>query len=206
MAAGQKRVRRKPKQTRSQHRVDDILTSALDLVGKKGLAALTMREIARASDMPLSSVYQYFPNKSAVIAMLYHTFSQETRAHISSTLAEVSRMEDILNVACLIVDDYYARLSATPATQHLLNAIQADKTLQDMDIDETRAQASLFIKETEELIAEPLRGQYARAVHLLFQLAGSAVRLAVMAGQDEGALILEDFKNLIRAQLAPFDG
>lgn len=206
MTSAKKPLRRRPKQERSLNRVGDILESALALVGEKGIAALTMREIAAASGMPLASIYQYFPNKSAVIAMLYERFSEETRTNLSDALASVKSVGDIQPVACGVVDTYYQRLAANPAYQDLLNAIQADKALQNIDIAETRKQAGQFIEATKGFMAEDVAEPYGRAVHLLFYLAGGTVRLALMGNRQEGLQFVEDYKNLIRAQLAPFGG
>ncbi len=182
------------------------MEAALSLIGEKGLAALTMREIATASGMPLASVYQYFPNKSAVIETLYKSFSDETRAQLSQVLENIEAVDDILPVACEIIDRYHARLVEKPAIQDVLNAVQADKALQSMDVEETREQARQFVAATQGFVDEEGRSAYARAVHLLFQLAGSTIRLEMMIGADDDQSIVEDYKNLIRAQLAPFGG
>ena len=199
-------LRRKPQQARSVSRVDDILSAALALVGQKGIAALTMREIAKSAGMPLASVYQYFPNKSAVIATLYQSFSEHTREALEEALADIGGIDDILPAAGRIVDAYYTRVKATPAVQDLMNAIQADKALHNVDIAETREQAERFCAATQRLIREKDRQDYARAVYLLFQLAGTTVRLALMVEPDAGDQIVEDYKRLIGAQLAPFGG
>nr|WP_256995419.1 TetR/AcrR family transcriptional regulator [Rhizobium sp. L1K21] len=182
------------------------MEAALGLVGEKGIAALTMREIATVSGMPLASVYQYFPNKSAVIAMLYSRYAEETRNHVARELVGLNSVHDILPAAFAVIDDYYERFSNTPAVQDLLNAVQADKALQNMDIEATRKQAALFIESTHEFISKDKLEAYGRAVHLLFFLAGGTVRLAMMVEPEEGKRFIEDYKNLVRAQLAPFGG
>ena len=44
-----RRMRRKPKQQRSQDRVEDILSAAMALVGEKGLAALSCLKLDDAA-------------------------------------------------------------------------------------------------------------------------------------------------------------
>ncbi len=56
-------LRRIPKQERSRERIDEILKVAMDLIGQKGIDAVTMKEIASLSGGPIASVYQYFPTR-----------------------------------------------------------------------------------------------------------------------------------------------
>src|SRR3546814_7593826 len=70
-------LRRVPKQERSRGRIDEILTVSMDLIGRKGIDAVTMKEIAALSGGPIASVYQYFPNKSAIVAMLYERYEED---------------------------------------------------------------------------------------------------------------------------------
>ncbi len=200
----EKVLRRRPQQQRSRERVDDILAAAMQLVGEKGIAVLTMRDIARASGMPLASIYQYFPNKSAVIATLYEHYSQETRQFIASRMDKVVSFETIREAAVGIIDNYAMRVRGNPAIQDLLNAMQADKALQDKDIAESRGQAAIFSEATEGFIAEELRVEYRRTVFLLFQLAGVTVRMALMMDMSEGEAIIDDYRRLVLARLLSF--
>ncbi len=51
----------------------------MDLIGQKGIDAVTMKEIASLSGGPIASVYQYFPNKTAIIATLYERYISQLR-------------------------------------------------------------------------------------------------------------------------------
>ena len=98
----------------------------------------------------------------------------------------------------------YERLKGDPSIQDLLNAIQADKALHNIDIEETRRQAAIFRDRTIMFIAPADRDAYGRSVYLLFQLAGGTLRLALMNDAEEGDRIVADYKRLIRGQLHQF--
>lgn len=198
-------LRRQPRQDRSRERVDLILSTAQTLIGEKGLAALAMVDIATASGMPLASVYHYFPNRTAVMAELYQRFSGRFMERLEDVLGTVEAAQDILRATDAIIDGYFEMLKDEPALQDLLNAIQADKDMLDLDIAQTRLQATAFSAETQHLIADLHRENYCRSVYLLFQLAGGALRLALYQGGEEGEQIAGDFKRLVRGQLAEFD-
>ena len=99
---------------------DAPLCAAMELVGEKGIAALTMREIANSAGIALASIYQYFPNRSAVIATLYQEVSRQTREHVAAQVAQVSSVEHILEAAYAAVDMFYERMRANPAIPDLM--------------------------------------------------------------------------------------
>ena len=137
-------LRRKPKQERSRERVDAILKTAMQLIGEKGIDAVTMKEVASRAGGPLASVYQYFPNKSAILATLYERFSETSREQLTAIVAGVSDLASLIEASDRLLDNYHGRVAGDPAIQDLQNAIQADKALQNLDITETRRQARLF--------------------------------------------------------------
>jgi len=198
-------LRREPRQDRSRERVDHILSTAQMLIGERGLAALAMVDIASASNMPLASVYHYFPNRTAVIAELYRHFSDRFQQSLKDILGSIETAHDILRVTETIVDTYFDMLKDEPAIQDLLNAVPADKEMLNLDIAMTRAQAAAFSARTQHLVEERHRENFTRSVYLLFQLAGGAVRLALLQGGEEGERIVMDFKRLIGSQLAEFN-
>ncbi|KQQ73755.1 MULTISPECIES: TetR/AcrR family transcriptional regulator [unclassified Rhizobium] len=199
-SAGGSSLRRVPKQERSRERIDDILKVSMELIGEKGIDAVTMKEIASLSGGPIASVYQYFPNKSAIIAMLHERYVEEVRGIIVGHIPQISTAEDALDATDVLFDLYYTRMREKPSTQDLLNAIQADKALADRDITETRFQADLFFEITKRFVSEQLWENYARTLFLMFHMAAATLRLALMVTEDEAAKIVAQFKSIVRAQ------
>ncbi|MGB1582812.1 MAG: TetR/AcrR family transcriptional regulator [Solirubrobacterales bacterium] len=60
--------RRVPKQQRSRDRVDAILAAANEIIIAAGLEELTIREIARRTGIPSSTVYRYFKDRDEIAA------------------------------------------------------------------------------------------------------------------------------------------
>ena len=58
---------------------DQILESALELVGRGGLAALSMDELAAAAGVSRATLYRLFPGKSALFGALIRTYSPWVR-------------------------------------------------------------------------------------------------------------------------------
>jgi len=62
--------RRTPKQARAKATVDDLLEAAARLMAEEGPAALTTTRIAKRAGTSVGSVYQYFPDREAIVVAL----------------------------------------------------------------------------------------------------------------------------------------
>lgn len=96
-------MRRQPKQARSQERVDRILDVAEQLFIELGYEKTTTRAIATRAAIPVGSLYQFFPDKEAIVrALANRYFEQEYQIFVElhTELAEadiatyVDRMVD----------------------------------------------------------------------------------------------------------------
>ncbi len=191
-------LRRVPKQERSRERIDEILKVSMQLIGQKGIDAVTMKEIAALSGGPIASVYQYFPNKSAIIAMLHDRYIEEVRSLVSEHASTISCGEDAIEMTERLFDLYYRRMREKPATQDLLNAIQADKALADRSISEARFQTETLYDSTKQLVSENLWEGYRRTLFLMFNMASATLRLALMVPVEEAEILVAEFKSVLR--------
>ena len=197
------KLRRPPKQQRSRGRVEEILAAARKLIGEKGIDAVKMREIAAMAGGPISSVYQYFPNKSAILATLFEQWSDEMDVRVRERLDQVESVDGLMDAASELLDYFYSHVAEDPSTLDLLNAVQADKTLSDLDLASSRRQAEWFCEVGERFIPEARHDEFRRATFLMFHLTFAAVRLAIWERSESGC-VLSDFKALIRRQMSIF--
>jgi AcrR family transcriptional regulator len=77
--------RRRPRQARSSELVAAVMQAALEVLRKEGSRRLTMARIAERAGVSVGSVYQYFPNKAA---LLFRIQSEEWSS-TSSALASI---------------------------------------------------------------------------------------------------------------------
>lgn len=71
--------RRVPRQSRGQRRVDLLLDAAAEVIAEHGLNAATAEAIALRARTAKGSLYQFFPNREAVVAALAMRFADELR-------------------------------------------------------------------------------------------------------------------------------
>ncbi|MFB7862757.1 TetR/AcrR family transcriptional regulator [Streptomyces sp. NPDC056069] len=102
------RVRRRPQQARSRARVEAILGAADRILSDEGYEALTMRRIAEAAGVPVGSIYQFYPDKSAVVDALGQRYLEAFEAAIDELVARALAGELTDLVGTMV--DVYAEL------------------------------------------------------------------------------------------------
>jgi AcrR family transcriptional regulator len=60
-------MRKEPKQKRSRETVEAVLEATAHILGRRGWAKLNTNEVAEVAGVSIGSLYQYFPNKLALI-------------------------------------------------------------------------------------------------------------------------------------------
>ncbi|MCU0906583.1 MAG: TetR/AcrR family transcriptional regulator [Rhodobacteraceae bacterium] len=173
---------RAPRQSRSQKRVDQILATAQEIIAEKGCANLAMTEIAARAGITAGSMYQYFVNKSAIVAALAEGYLTSFGDHLVATL-EAARddgrgVDAVTGVIGDLLQSYESLHRTDPVARDVLAGFAADKTLQALDAALTEALldriVQVFLSMGPQLDPTALRMQ----VRLLLQYADVAVRVA----------------------------
>lgn len=84
--------RKRPRQARSKVTVDTILAATARVLVKQGFDGLTTNAVAEAAGVSIGSLYQYFPNKQALVAALIERRLDDKNAE---TLAELARVAQL---------------------------------------------------------------------------------------------------------------
>ena len=82
--------RRQPRQDRSAQLVEDILEAALRVLLREGVERFTTVRVAEEAGVSVGSLYQYFPNKEALLFRLQTDEWQETWSVLEGILADAS--------------------------------------------------------------------------------------------------------------------
>ena len=95
--------RKRPAQQRSRETVRVILEAAARIFEERGIAAATTDAIAERAGVSIGSLYQYFPNKEAVLAELARRLEHRTRAQLLDIL-DASSGVPLATTAARVVD------------------------------------------------------------------------------------------------------
>ena len=128
----QSRLRDKPQQRRARQRLDAILNAAEKLVEEMDAEAITTNLIADRAGVPVSSVYRYFKNVSAVFAYLFEDLNEEIIAVIEECLANSQPgWDDWREVTGTIITRLHLFLMENPGYWKLLLVMQTSQELRD---------------------------------------------------------------------------
>jgi AcrR family transcriptional regulator len=83
--------RKKPQQARSVDLVAAILEAAVQVLAKEGAGRFTTARVAEKAGVSVGSVYQYFPNKAAILFRLQSDEWRQTTDLLRDILADVGR-------------------------------------------------------------------------------------------------------------------
>jgi AcrR family transcriptional regulator len=81
--------RKRPRQERSRATVDTILGAVARVLVQHGFDGLTTNAVAEAAGVSIGSLYQYFPNKEALVAALVERHIEDRK---NATFAELARV------------------------------------------------------------------------------------------------------------------
>ena len=84
----QLKPRKRPSQARSKATVEAILVAAAQVFRRQGYAGATTDRIAERAGVSVGSLYQYFPNKDAILVALTERHIDEGFALVRKLLAE----------------------------------------------------------------------------------------------------------------------
>lgn len=83
--------RKQPKQARSADLVAAVLTAAAQVLAKEGAHRFTTARVAEKAGVSVGSLYQYFPNKAAILFRLQADEWRETMALLRGILEDRQR-------------------------------------------------------------------------------------------------------------------
>lgn len=209
-------LRRMPSQRRSREKVERILESAAALIAEVGSDALRMSELARLAGIPIGSLYQYFPDKSAVIQALTERYGAQCRACIAEALDATGSLDQLCDAYDDLIDIYYGLFLAEPVMRDIWSGTQADKTLRAIVLADSRANAAVLAAAIGRLRPPIDAAELDARALLLFELGEATMRLAIAVGYEgkdcqegdrqegdrqEGDRLVAAYKRMARAEL-----
>ena len=196
---------RRPRQERSRQRVEAILAAALELVVEQGAEALAMREVARRADVQISSIYQYFPSKSAIIRELAERDLARVRLllqdAVAGLLAASRKPPPVAAAVNHLVDAYFAHYRDQPDALAVWAGAQSDPSLRELDREDTRSTAEFLVPPLLRILDRPhWNGVHALAL-LISEVTGAAARLALALESPLREQLIAQHKSMLTATL-----
>ncbi|HWA50285.1 MAG TPA: TetR/AcrR family transcriptional regulator [Dongiaceae bacterium] len=194
---------RAPTQQRSRERVERLLAVAASLIAAHGSDALRMSDVADKAGVSIGSLYQYFPDKGAIIRTLAERYNAQSRACIAEALAPVRDKAGLRRAFAGLIDTYYEIFLAEPVMRDIWSGIQADKALQEIERKDSRANGALLADAMARARPRADRAALEDTAFLVMQLGEATMRLAVSVERRQGDALVEGYKRMVLREIAP---
>lgn len=192
-------LRHRPIQQRGIDRFNAILAAGRDVLVEAGLERFTMEDVAARAGVPVGSVYQFFPNKYALVAELAAQDTAAIVAAINAAVADFPTPEwqaqvdrELAHMASVWAKDrwrpaVYAAMRSTAATRQ--RAAENSATI-----------AAAVAPALAALSPGMPRPQVSHVALVFVETCQTLLDLTVSSGRLDRAMLLE-MQRLVRAYL-----
>jgi AcrR family transcriptional regulator len=193
-------LRRQPVQQRSARRVEQMLDASAQLIDEVGYEALTTTLIAKRAGVAVGSLYQFFPDKRAVVQAL----TQRNLDRFMSVVSERLAGEDPRHwwdVVDSILDIYLDMHRSVPGFSKLHFGDVVDRQLLDESRDNNKVIADALTELVRKYIETPGE-RLSLAITVAIEVADALLKLAFHRDPQGDPEIVDETKYLIKGYLA----
>ena len=198
--------RRNPQQSRSKVRVETILDAARELIGEQGCDAISVRAIAAHADVPISSIYQYFPDKNAIMRRLMEIYLEQFREVLKSDYESLHTSQEALAALLKSGERFFQFVAADPAFANIWAGVQASPILRLLDIQDSEANASFLTEQLTRFLPTENRQELFGIMFFFANVVGDMARLALYVDEPARAMMIREVKILLVMRLKHFFG
>ncbi|GAB3291437.1 TetR/AcrR family transcriptional regulator [Parahaliea aestuarii] len=88
------RARKRPRQSRARHTMRAIQEACLKILDNEGADKLTTARIAEVAGVNIASLYQYFPNKEAILSDVYENRMEQLLLKAQRHFQQIQKLAD----------------------------------------------------------------------------------------------------------------
>ncbi len=172
--------RKTPTQERSQATFDAIVEAAARILRDRGTDGLTTNHIAEVAGVSVGSLYQYFPNKEAIVAQLVEYELARDLAHVQASLDALTDVP-IADAIDLLYQGIVAHATSTQELHQellpLVPAVDRDRLVRAQVAELHESVVDFFWARREELASRfrDDRDQLERSLWVLSQMVEAVI-------------------------------
>ena len=200
-------LRRQPRQSRGQRRVDLLLDAAATVIVRQGVQGATAEAIALEAHTAKGSFYQFFPNRDAVLAALALRYSDELRRIHEQAFPTNATGLTLARLIDHIVRPLAAFHDDNPAFSRVFAIAEAAEGGRSAP-GRIRSQLFLSVVERLDLLFASRNPGLAPRERRRVSLVAAAIGQAILARRDiaapaEKKPLLDDLRRVLHAYLSP---
>jgi AcrR family transcriptional regulator len=194
-------ARKSPVQKRSRERVEKMLAVATDLIAEYGSDSLRMSDIAARAGVSIGSLYQFFPDKTAIIGALVERSNEQGRQCIVEGLAQVRDAASMRRAFSDLIDLYYRTFLDEPVMRDIWFGAQADRNLREAQLGDSRKNGALVAAVLKRLRPQADAAALETSALAVMHLGEEAIRLAMSVERKEGDALIDAYKRMALSEL-----
>lgn len=197
-------LRKQPQQERSIQRLDTILSAAVTLIADKGIKDMKMTELAAAAGVPIGSLYQFFPEKAAVIRALHDRHTAEVEAGTRSYFANITSIAEAEDMLARAIEVFYDFYRNDPTYLPIWLAALSDPDLQSLNQRHIDRITGIFHDVFAPLLPEDSGIDIEARVRVYIYVSGSILRFAFTQSDDMARRLINEWKaNIAKTMFTP---
>jgi AcrR family transcriptional regulator len=189
-------MRKQPKQARSRETIEVLLAAGIQILARRGWTAFNTNSVAEAAGVSVGTIYQYFPNKLALLEAI----RQRHLAEVLDALASAGRETTVAAKARALVDGLVRAHADAPALSRAL--------LDDAPETSTAAHAAFehaYRAAFVQLVTRaPSTRRKPRDANVAARMLATCVESAIHDGARTGMLLVPAFGRELEALVAGY--
>lgn len=197
---------RAPKQERSQKRVSIILEAARSIIAEKGSAGLSIKGIAERAGVTAGSMYQYFPNKEAIVYALAEFYMAEIAKEFEARFSKMPESRDEVRLLCTEIFDSYSQMHCEdPVVQDILMGASVNKETMDLDWQDNLKNRDFMFEISKPFYPEAIWDELYTTLLLFILFCMSSTKAAIEAPKEQQAEVLNVARGIFNEMWLSFD-
>jgi AcrR family transcriptional regulator len=197
-SGGRLQLRKKPQQERSIQRLDAIMEAAVHLIAENGVGNLKMTDLAARAGVPIGSLYQFFPERAAVVRALHDRHTERVESGAQRVFSKVTSLSEVEALLGMAVDSFYATFRNDPVYLPVWLAAISDPDLQRLNTDHQTRLTSVLCAIFRPLLPKDTTIDLEVRVMLFVYLTGATVRRAMIEDEATARRILDEWKKNVQ--------
>lgn len=201
--------RREPQQARSRVRLERILDATGELLGEIGVDGLSTRMIAARAGVNVATIYQFFPNKYAVIAALVERTAEQLLRRHEELAGSIDLRTPLREANERMMGGFVTAILEIPGFFTLRRAMQALPELSESQAVEERTKRAIGRRIMERLqMRRPDLDEVQRETiaQTIIQMTLSMLELSTEVPENRREAVLNELRTMMISYLSHYVG
>jgi AcrR family transcriptional regulator len=193
---------KEPSQERSRERVAAILSAARELIAEGGLGNLKMGLLAERAGVPIGTIYQFFPDKDAVIGCIFAAQMEESLQDVYLACNPGYELEAPAEAVTSIMMAKYHEWRADPVMAEIWSIAQAHRTLRSLTRAASEATAEIKAQALQRFLRPGVSEvRLRRVLFMISDLYDAAIHAALDFPEDEAAELMDEYAIMVSSHI-----